>query len=464
MRRFDIGLAAVLSVWSLPLGAWATECETASENDPETGEKILRVNSQEQLDAFGDDCTTLVGHILIESDYSGDFILNGVSEVRGNISAPLSGYGDKLGAFELLDLTLIDTIFLPKVVNVRLPSLEHARVIYLEQSDVGEVDLGSLTEASHVEVVGDWTSIDLASLQRATQVYISGSYIWDVPENEEPVSIEVDLPALESANRVDVVGLFESLSLPKLTTVGEQSTGVDFPIKTWDDGRPFQYVTGQPGLKVNCANHIPIEVPNLDFLNGTLQVYGNITTFRLPSLGASNVDIEFNTDTHVEIFSTIESTGYLWLWGNVGSIELPNIEHVDSISIAYHDRLPCNETLVKLWSWVGPYDGSEYKCFEIDAEFLDDDDDEDTDTSTDTDTNTDSQDTDSSNDMNDEDTAGATTPSNDSPTSDEQDTTNDSTNPSNSASGDSFDGSGGRIASHSGIAILVVAVVSFCFF
>jgi hypothetical protein len=139
------------------LGIWAADCETTSENDPETGEKILRVNSPEQLDVFGDDCTTVVGHILIESDYSGDFVLNGVSEFKGNISAPLSGYGDKLNAFEMLDLTTIDAIFVPKVVNVRLPSLVHAGNIYLEQSSAGEVDLGSLVEAGHVGLRGDWT-------------------------------------------------------------------------------------------------------------------------------------------------------------------------------------------------------------------------------------------------------------------------------------------------------------------
>ncbi|KAL2828123.1 hypothetical protein BJY01DRAFT_228638 [Aspergillus pseudoustus] len=470
MGRFDITLAAALSIWNLPLGTKAAECETTSENDAETGEKILRVSSQEQLDVIGDDCTTLVGHILIESDYTGDFVLNGVSEVKGNISAPLGGYGDKLGAFELLDLTTIDAIFLPKVVTVRLPSLEHAGSIYLEQSDVGEADLGSLTDAGHIQVVGDWTSINLGSLQRATQIDVSGTYTWDVPENEEPVNIKIDLPALESANYVGVSGLFESLSLPQLTTIGEQETGIDYPIKTWDDGRPFQYVTGRPGLRISSANHLPIEVPELDFLNGGLQVYGNVTTFRLPSLGKSDVDIEFNTDTHVEIFSTIESTGYLWLWGNVGSIELPNIEHVDSISIAYGDRLPCNETLVKLWSWTGPHDYSQYKCFEVDPEFLDDDDDDDDDENADDNNEDDDTDTTNNNDDVHEDTntntdtntdSQDTTPSNDSPSSDEQDTSNNSTG---SAGNDSFDGSGGRIVTHTGVAMLVAAVVSFCFY
>ncbi|KAL2847935.1 hypothetical protein BJX68DRAFT_239083 [Aspergillus pseudodeflectus] len=468
MKHFNIGLTAALG---LPLGIWAADCETTSENDPETGEKILRVNSPEQLDVFGDDCTTIVGHILIESDYSGDFVLNGVSEFKGNISAPLSGYGDKLNAFEMLDLTTIDAIFVPKVVNVRLPSLVHAGNIYLEQSSAGEVDLGSLVEAGHVGLRGDWTGINLGSLQRATQVDISGTYIWDVPEGEEPVSIVVDLPALESANYFGVSGLFESLSLPRLTTIGEHEEGVDYLYQTYADGRPYTYISGRPGLRISSANHIPIEVPELEFLNGSLQVYGNVTSFRLPSLGESDVDIEFNTDTHLHIYSTLESTGYLWLWGNIATVDLPNIEHVDSISIAYGDRLPCNETLLKLWTWARD-DYNQYKCFELDDQFLDDSDEgttpsieeeDEENIDTDTDNETEVPDTDSSNDTND-DHITETRPSNDSPASEEQDTTDDSTEglADNTESDETFDGSGGRIVSHTGVAMLIAAVVFFC--
>ncbi|KAL2820703.1 hypothetical protein BJX63DRAFT_380013 [Aspergillus granulosus] len=192
---------------------------------------------------------------------------------------------------------------------------------------------------------------------------------------------------------------------------------------------------------------MPIEVPKLEFLNGTLSVYGNSTAFRL--------GIEFNTGTHV-IF---KSAGHLWLWGNVGSIELPNIEHVGSLSIAYHDWLPCNETLVKLWSWVPEYDSDPYKCFEVDPEFLDDDNEEE---NTNDDTN--DKDTDSSNDTHDDDTT-ETTSSTNTPTNDDQDSTDGSTDNSTGIVGDdSSDGSAGRIATHTGVAMLVVAVVSFCFY
>jgi hypothetical protein len=160
------------------------------------------------------------------------------------------------------------------------------------------------------------------------------------------------------------------------------------------------------------------------------------------------------------------------------SVDFPNIEHVDSISIAYGDRLPCNETLLQLWEWAED-DYNQYKCFELDEQFLDDDsdegttpsdeeeDEENTDTDTDTGNDTEVPDTDSSNDTNNDDTT-QTSPSNDSPASDEQDTTDESPNEStedstdDTNSDDTFDGSGGRIVSHTGVAILLAAVVFFC--
>jgi hypothetical protein len=160
----------------------------------------------------------------------------------------------------------------------------------------------------------------------------------------------------------------------------------------------------------------------------------------------------------------------------LSSVDFPNIEHVDSISIAYGDRLPCNETLLKLWEWAKD-DYNQYKCFELDEQFLDDDSDEGTtptdeeedeeNTEIDTDNDTEVPDTDSSNDTNNDDTT-QTSPSNDGPASDEQDTTDESPNESTEDSTDdtssdgTFDGSGGRIVSHTGVAMMIAAVVFFC--
>lgn len=37
----------------------------------------------------------------------------------------------------------------------------------------------------------------------------------------------------------------------------------------------------------------------------------------LPALGETDTGIEFNTDMPLEIYSTIETAFYVWLWGQI---------------------------------------------------------------------------------------------------------------------------------------------------
>lgn len=133
------------------LAAETKECNTADGGDS------LSLSSPDQLDAFKD-CTILSGHIVVESGYTGDFILNGVTEVHGNISTVEDG-AEGLGLFELRDLVEIESIHLQGISgDVHLPNLERAGDLELVQTrDKGEIDLGSLVEAENVLVLGSWT-------------------------------------------------------------------------------------------------------------------------------------------------------------------------------------------------------------------------------------------------------------------------------------------------------------------
>jgi hypothetical protein len=140
--------------------ACAQECETTSTIDQATGEKILRLASPDQLAIF-EGCNTIIGHILVENDYSGDFILNGVTEFRGNISteAPENSPAQTLGLVQLLNVTDIGNMTLYGLIDyVSLPNLQKAGDVVLEQtSPSAEVDLGSLVEANNVRIRGSWT-------------------------------------------------------------------------------------------------------------------------------------------------------------------------------------------------------------------------------------------------------------------------------------------------------------------
>lgn len=117
----------------------------------------LHVHNSEQLDSF-EGCTTLNGHIVIESDYEGDFVLNEVTNFHGNISTVENGTAG-LGLFELRDLNEIDHIHLLGLIgDVNLPKLESTGDIELVQMSAnGSIDLSSLAEANDVSIRGSWT-------------------------------------------------------------------------------------------------------------------------------------------------------------------------------------------------------------------------------------------------------------------------------------------------------------------
>ncbi|KAL3455479.1 hypothetical protein BJX64DRAFT_68350 [Aspergillus heterothallicus] len=356
MRSPHLRLAIALSACSLPLGnlsyrtplshpptdpgigTAAQECPTSS-----TG-SILHVTSPDQLAAL-EGCTTLTGDISIESDFSGEFILHGVTELKGAISAPARLTG--LGRLELPDLVEVGDIFfsggLP--ADVALPSLERAGSIDLYQTELsGEVDLGALSEAENINLRGSWTSINLASLKTVVKdiQFCGGLWCGDVNE-EDPRDegdfpwLSIDLPSLEKTDYFDLQGKIKSVSVPNLEVVGY------IP--------PTELVHSQ-GLRMSITatgELLDFDGPKLHTLNGSLQVYGSINSLSLGALGDTTVGATFNARGPLKIYSTIKTASHFYLWVDLESIWLPNMVDLGTVSLSIQHRLPCNDTLYQLW-------------------------------------------------------------------------------------------------------------------
>ncbi|KAL2872442.1 uncharacterized protein BJX67DRAFT_339496 [Aspergillus lucknowensis] len=346
MRYLNSYLAFGLGV---SFGALAKECTTT-----ETGEEALLVTSPDQLDVF-EGCTAISGDIVIDSSYSGDFILSGVTTFAGNISTDAEDPAQDLGSVELPDLVDLGTINLGSVVNAHLPKVEQAvDIVLVQASSSGEVDLGSLVEANNVRVQGSWTTINVASLKTVNQVAqfcgVSGCGIY--PDTNPPF-ISVDLPALETTNHLEVAGTVESVSVPNLEVVGFQEPEI-------------AYVQG---LRINIQESekdLDFDAPKLHTLNGTLEVYGGVSGLSLGALREGNVGVTLNARAPLNVYSTLRTTSHFYLWGTLESIELPNFVDLGSVSLAYEPRLPCNETLYRLWQLV-PGSSDPNKCTEIEV-------------------------------------------------------------------------------------------------
>ncbi|KAJ5261091.1 hypothetical protein N7478_011686 [Penicillium angulare] len=137
------------------LGADTKACDTTT-GGGEGLATVLELHTPDQLDAFAG-CTTLNGHIIIQSEYDGNFSLNSVTAFNGNISTVDEG-ADWLTLFEMRDLEKIDHIHLLGTSgDVSLPNLESLGDLELVQtSNSGNADLASLAEADNVSVQGSW--------------------------------------------------------------------------------------------------------------------------------------------------------------------------------------------------------------------------------------------------------------------------------------------------------------------
>ncbi|OJJ02042.1 hypothetical protein ASPVEDRAFT_52822 [Aspergillus versicolor CBS 583.65] len=345
--RFGIGL---LALSSLSRAVLARECII---------DEILTVSSPQDLDSLRDGCTTITGNIAIDSDYSGDFFLEGVSDFVGNISTSEDAPPVNLGVLDLPDLVNAAAITVHRVETVNLGNLQHAGELLLGPSSPdGEVNLEALKDADNVGFKGGWKSIVLSSLETVTGelgfYFVRGDDVF--PDDDEIPSLVVDLPVLKTTSQFTVEGKVASISVPELDKAGDTDT----PERD-----------SSQGLRLNIETQIEVEFPKLQTIGATTQVFGNLSRISLPALGETATGMEFNTDMPLEIYSTIETAFYVWLWGKIKSVEFPKMVDLGSVDIADAIR-PCNETLVKLWEAIpshGPpgHESSWYwRCFRED--------------------------------------------------------------------------------------------------
>ncbi|KAL4799318.1 hypothetical protein BDV19DRAFT_355593 [Aspergillus venezuelensis] len=361
MRQSYRRIASALTTSALSIGAIAGDCRT---NPP-----IFTVFEPGDLEIYRDGCTTITGNFVIDSDFSGDFILEGVTDFIGNISNTEDVAPGGLGVLDLPNLVSVGTISIHRVATVNLGSLEHAGDILLGPSTTGgEVNLGALQNANNVGFEGGWKSIDLSSLEIVSDTLAfyftrDDGVFTDIAQI--PL-LHIDLPVFKSAGKLlTFEGQIASLSVPELEMAGDPATEEEY---------------GLHGLRMNIEGikGVDFEFPKLHTLASSTQVYGNISRIRLPALGETATRIEFNTEIPIEIYSTIETALDVWLWGEIKSVHFPNMVDLGYISFAKAIR-PCNETLVKLWETIPVSDPPEYetswfwRCFPEDIEDSNDD-------------------------------------------------------------------------------------------
>ncbi|KAL4874402.1 hypothetical protein BJY04DRAFT_203974 [Aspergillus karnatakaensis] len=297
------------------------------------------VSNQTDLNALAEFCTKIDGDLYINSNYTGPFVLNNVTNITGSIRVT-DWYRDdplSLTSFELPDLEHAGEIALPafsSLDRLSLPKLKHVSQIALAiPAELDNLELPALTYLSTGRFHGDISRISFPSLQTVNfRLSIDNAIALPQHQYQTHTTMNISLPALETIPRLNIRGEVSALSVPNLTSM--PFTGDPLDLKS-----ELDFVTGRP---------ISLAFPKLHHLDSDLVLSGNISSISLPSLrripsstwdterhGANQLTagITIWSSGNLSLDLPIESMGWMDIGMNVSSVALPNLQNWSWISV-----------------------------------------------------------------------------------------------------------------------------------
>ncbi|KAL2867732.1 uncharacterized protein BJX67DRAFT_352163 [Aspergillus lucknowensis] len=306
-------LVAILATSTLPLGSLAQECGP-----------ILYVASQDDLDNISRDCPTVNGAIVINGTYSGPFVLSGVTNITRSIRGDWSSYEPlpQIPLVELRDLQHIETIYFPRLAasNFSAPNLETANSVTLGQQNYGsEVRLPALKYTGDLQVEGNYSRVILDSLQTVDEfLNICSIPFCDEDYGQSTIEdpLNITLPSLISAARLNIVGKTSSISAPKLASITQISK------------EPPRISLTLPQTPAS------ISFPMLYFMEGDFEARGAIAGVDLSSLFNTSLDVIIETSYPLNVSLPLtESSGYVGLSGQIESVDVPNLRTISLFNV-----------------------------------------------------------------------------------------------------------------------------------
>ncbi|KAL4946511.1 hypothetical protein BDV06DRAFT_218232 [Aspergillus oleicola] len=283
---------SLIALGLVPLGAIAQGCGMPFSGDSED------IDTQDDLDSLKNNCTTLRGYCQITSNYTRPFVLPGIANV-----STLSGGSDtsrplNIPSFEMADLEYVDYLWL-----YQLDKLETFSVPKLASAGSVTLDIGS-----HIDTL--------------------------------------EMPVLEQIEYLDLKGNFTEcvvcctpagVSLPELTYLAD----------------PWQ-LTFLGGSNFSLwGEAVPLDLPKLATIDGSIVFEGNNSSLSLPSLDNIQGNLTIIAGSPLSI--DIPELGYaeiIRLTGQIKRVKLPGLVnwrelHVDTDLIfdcdafmEEYDRLP----------------------------------------------------------------------------------------------------------------------------
>ncbi|KAJ0421367.1 hypothetical protein BJY00DRAFT_282596 [Aspergillus carlsbadensis] len=327
-----ISLKTFLALFAvLPAGVYARECTTNTNNTP------LTISTPSDLTVF-DGCTSITGDMIIDTSFSGSFILNGATHFNGSISMDENIWANDLVAIEMVDLLEITGLNLPQSWGLRslnLGKLQHVdELLFIQGVLDAEFHLDALKSAGRVEIAGLWTSISLPTLETASSLIIATDPSW-TPTARAP--LRIDLPSLKEAGWMSIRGYVSRLETPELRTIGRRDTA--------------ETETALSGMEVS-ANYTDLKAVNLialEELYGGLVLEGNISGVSLGVMTETNATITIHSSSSMWISSSLKTAGVIDVSGELETINFVNLASAQSLTIDSTTTTTCPSNIIELY-------------------------------------------------------------------------------------------------------------------
>ncbi|KAL4947053.1 hypothetical protein BDW69DRAFT_128582 [Aspergillus filifer] len=181
----------------------------------------------------------------------------------------------------------------------------------------------------------EWTArIAVTSLQNAGALTICNKWCETTPEwdDAEAQALDVDLPSLETAGQLSLVGNISSISAPQLQTVTSA------------------------GLFLNIMSQIPVALsfPRLHPTGSLIKIAGDVANLDLPMLRNLTSSMIFTSWQPIHFKLAAESLFRVELEGRFQSIELPNLITYDAIKVKAQGLFDCAGLEQQLRRQTGP--------------------------------------------------------------------------------------------------------------
>ncbi|CZR58178.1 uncharacterized protein PAC_08069 [Phialocephala subalpina] len=297
------------------------------------------VNSSEEISTLSPKgCNFIGGSVYIRSNYSGEFILDGVQVITGGITIEGSLFDPSanITAISMPDLLYLGSFLARDVASqltsISMPSLENITDLDLELSGPAKLNFTSLTYATNVLLMGPIDSMDFDSLTNvAGSLEISSGTSCLSPSdlcfNASTVvpPLAIRLPSLVNATGIDFSGNLSGLYMPTLAIannghIGRQRIGI--AVETY-------------------GNPIDISFPNLDTLTDAI-LAGTMRIISFPHLQNLPGQLSIEAATPMNLDLSILNATSIIIRGNLTGVALPALGNITTLEIYSSLPLDCS--------------------------------------------------------------------------------------------------------------------------